>query len=227
MYAHAQRIGTRMYQCDATATAAEHGVRAWVLLDGIGDRPDIPTWVRHNARLLARVAAQTDSPEAAIAAVRATTDYDGHEDEWAAPSAVAIVGVRTEGGALRLAWCGDARAYWQPLDGALEQLTRDHNEAELLRAAGITDFPRKYRNSVTSSLRRHCGEIGTVRAHGRGRLVLCSDGVYSPFEDNNAELGSALADADPREAATSLVRRAIGFEANHKDNATAFVVDFT
>ncbi|MEU6331617.1 protein phosphatase 2C domain-containing protein [Streptomyces sp. NPDC047049] len=230
-YAHAQRIGTRLYQCDATATAAHRGVRAWALLDGIGDRPDVRTWARHNARLLAHVAAQTDNPEAAIAAVRATTDYDGYQDdEWDAPSAVAVVGVRAEDGALRIAWCGDARAYWQPLGGAPVQLTRDHNEAERCRAAGRTNFPWQYRNYVTSSLRRHgdeVGEVGTVRAHGPGRLVLCSDGVYSPFEDNGADLGSALTDATPRKAATSLVRRATGFKANRKDNATAFVVDFT
>ncbi|GGX46567.1 hypothetical protein GCM10010341_80420 [Streptomyces noursei] len=35
--------------------------------------------------------AQTAHPEAAIAAVRAATDYDGHGDEWRAPSAVAVV----------------------------------------------------------------------------------------------------------------------------------------
>ncbi|MFJ8676836.1 PP2C family protein-serine/threonine phosphatase [Streptomyces sp. NPDC093589] len=230
-YAHSQLIGTRLYQCDATATAAQRGVRAWALLDGIGDRPEVRAWARRNARLLAHVAAQTDNPEAAIAAVRATTDYDGYQDDGlAAPSAVAVVGVRAEGGALRLAWCGDARAYWRPLDGALEQLTLDHNEAERCRAAGLTGFPLWYRNRVTSSLRRHddaVGEVGTVRVHGLGRLVLCSDGVYSPFEDNGADLGSAVADATPRKVAASLVRRAIGFKAERKDNATAFVVDFT
>ncbi|MCZ1021453.1 hypothetical protein [Streptomyces noursei] len=40
-YAHAQRIGTRLHQCDATASAAERDVRAWALLDGIGDRPEV------------------------------------------------------------------------------------------------------------------------------------------------------------------------------------------
>ncbi|MFH0246407.1 PP2C family protein-serine/threonine phosphatase [Streptomyces sp. HK10] len=232
-YASAQRIGTRSHQCDATATAAHRGVRAWALLDGIGSSSTVQAWTRGNARLLARVAAQTLDPEAAIAAVRAVTDYDGHQDTWEQPpSAVAVVAVRATGGALRIAWCGDARAYWKPLgaDAELQQLTRDHNEAERLRAAGFTDFPRQYRNYVTSSLRRYSGEfgdVGTARAHGRGRLLLCSDGVYSPFEDNGADLGSVLNEAaDPRAAATALVCRATAFPAERRDNATATVVDF-
>lgn len=238
MYAHAQRTGTRQHQCDATATAAERGVRAWALLDGIGDQHGVRTWVRHNARLLARVAAQTNSPEAAIAAVRATTEYDGHENDWQQPpDAVAVVAVQVEGSGLHLAWCGDARAYWRPSNhrslsdgGALQQLTRDHNEAEQCRAEGITDFPWQYRNYVTSSLRCYgetFGKVGTVRTHGRGRLLLCSDGVYSPFEDNGSDLVAELTPGDPRQAATSLVRRATGFPAERKDNATALVVDFT
>ncbi|MGW7463720.1 PP2C family protein-serine/threonine phosphatase [Streptomyces xantholiticus] len=229
-YAHAQRIGTRLYQCDATATAAERGVRAWALLDGIGDRHDVRTWVRHNARLLARVAAQTDNPEAAIAAVRAATDHDGYGDEDEPPNAVAVVAVRAGEGALRIAWCGDARAYWQPDGGTLAQLTRDHNEAERHRTMGITNFPWQYRNYVTSSLRRfdgEFGELGIVHAHGPGRLLLCSDGVYSPFEDSSVQLIGDLAYPSPPEAAASLVRRATGFAAERKDNATALVVDFT
>ncbi|MFI8932398.1 PP2C family protein-serine/threonine phosphatase [Streptomyces sp. NPDC053474] len=229
-HASAQGIGTRSHQCDAVASANNQSARAWALLDGIGSSTAVQDWTRGNARLLARIAARTGSAQAAIADVRATTDFDGHQDDRGdPPSAVAVVAVRTGNGALDVAWCGDARAYWIPRGGKLQQLTRDHNWAEEQRSRGITDFPRWHRNIVTSSLRRYDGEfgdVGTTHVRGGGRLLLCSDGVYSPFEDNGAELGPPLGGGAPHEAARALVRSALAFPAERHDNATALVADF-
>ncbi|MFJ1742444.1 PP2C family protein-serine/threonine phosphatase [Streptomyces microflavus] len=226
-YASAQRLGTRLHQCDATATATERGVRAWALLDGIGDRHDVRTWARRNARLLAQVAAHTDNPLAAVAAVHTATGFDEYANEPEPPDAVAVVAVRAENGPLRLAWRGDARAYWWPWgESPLRKITTDHNMAQRFRERGITNFPVHYRNQVTSSLRHPNSDTGTETVHGRGRLVLCSDGVYSPFEDNGAWMGAPLATFEARTAARDLVVRAVGLSADRTDNATAYVVDF-
>ncbi|WP_019061372.1 PP2C family protein-serine/threonine phosphatase [Streptomyces prunicolor] len=230
-YATAQAIGDRPVQCDATAVATESGARAWVLLDGIGTTAQVQAWTREKAGVLARVAAVTRSPEAAVTAARTVSDSDGYEDVFGAPDAVAVIAVHTADGALRIGWCGDARAYWRPTNGTPEQLTVDHNEAEARRARGLTNIPYSFRHMVTSSLRRYdgaSGEIGTARplsARG-GRLLLVSDGTYAPFEDNGADMSAPLAAATPRGAASALVRRAVSFPSARRDNATATVVQF-
>jgi serine/threonine protein phosphatase PrpC len=235
-YATAQRIGTRTHQCDATATATDGDNRAFVLLDGIGSTDKVRDWTRDKARLLARIAAQTASPSAALAAVRAVVDHqspeqrhdpDNHQDE---PSAVAVVAVRLPGDVLLVGWTGDARAYWDTGTGELQRLTTDHNWAEALRAEGRSG-PLWARNLVTSHLGRHpddhthgpVGEAAPVT--GRGRLLLLSDGVYSPFEDHGWDLTQAVRPGRPREAALRLVKRAVRSPDRRHDNATALVAD--
>ncbi|MEV7885229.1 PP2C family protein-serine/threonine phosphatase [Streptomyces sp. NPDC002817] len=230
-YATAQDIGDRPAQCDATAVATESGARAWVLLDGIGTTPEVQAWTHEKARVLARVAAVTRSPEAAIAAARTVSQSDGYEDEYRPPDAVAVIAVCTADGRLRVGWAGDARAYWMPTGGALEKLTADHNEAEARRARGETNIPPNDRHLITASLRRYDGEeaeIGTarpLRAQG-GRLLLVSDGTYAPFEDNGIDMSVPLAQTTPRGAASALVRTAVSFTGKRRDNATAMVVQF-
>ncbi|MFD9044426.1 PP2C family protein-serine/threonine phosphatase [Streptomyces bottropensis] len=230
-YATAQALGDRPVQCDATAVATESGARAWVLLDGIGTTTEVQDWTREKARTLARVAAVTRSPKAAIAAARIVSDSDGYEDEHRPPDAVAVIAVRTADGRLLIGWAGDARAYWMPTGGALEKLTVDHNEAEDRRARGETDIPPSYRHFVTSTLRSYDGEEGEIgtarplRAQG-GRLLLVSDGTYSPFEDNGIDMSAPLAQTTPRDVTSALVRTAVSFTDVRRDNATAMVVQF-
>ncbi|MFI0742442.1 PP2C family protein-serine/threonine phosphatase [Streptomyces sp. NPDC021100] len=235
-HATAQRIGTRSHQCDATSTATDRGTRAWTLLDGIGSTTAVRNWTRTQARLLARVGALTANPCAALAAVRAAVDHQDPQarrdlESFDEPSAVAVVAVRAEGGPLRVAWCGDARAYWLAPGKDLRRLTRDHNEAERARAEGRS-APRWHRNIVTSHLGRHpetgaFGELGTAPpVRGAGRLLLCSDGVYSPFEDHDRDMSALLARGTPRAAATALVTTAVTLPDERHDNATALIVDF-
>ncbi|MEU5431379.1 protein phosphatase 2C domain-containing protein [Streptomyces olivoreticuli] len=233
-HASAQRIGTRSHQCDATSTATHRGTHAWALLDGIGSTTAVRTWTRTQARLLSRLGAQTGNPVAALAAVRAIVEHQDPEarrdpDSLDEPSAVAVVAVREEGGPLRVAWCGDARAYWLAPGEELRQLTRDHNEAEHARAEGRS-VPRYYRNYVTSHLGRHyaSGELGVAEGiRGAGRLLLCSDGVYSPFEDHGRDMAPLLAQGTPRAAAAALVTTAVALPDDHHDNATALVADLS
>ncbi|MGW1976696.1 PP2C family protein-serine/threonine phosphatase [Streptomyces sp. NPDC001889] len=187
--------------------------------------------------MLARLGAQTGNPAAAIASVRAAVDHQDRvqrvdPDSENEPSAVAVVAVRARGGLLRVAWCGDARAYWQAPGEPMVRLTIDHNWAEDARAQGSRAVPLWYRNIVTSHLGRSpdgdtFGELGVAEpVSGAGRLLLCSDGVYSPFEDNGSvDMDPLLAAGTPRTAASRLVATAIAFPADRRDNASALVAD--
>lgn len=231
-YATARNIGTRSHQCDATAASRAGSVQAWALLDGIGSSTAVQQWTRNSVCQLAQLAAITGDPGHAIKSTRNAALEDRYSS-WAedtAPNAVAVVAVRTPDNELHIAWCGDSRAYWQPQGGRVQQMTEDHNYAQELRASGAPEaVARRYSYLVTSHLRTTDGTFGTIGtakvAPGRGRLLLCSDGVYPPYEDNGADLGTDLARGTVRTAATRLVRTAMAFPATHHDNATVLVSD--
>ncbi|MGW3699427.1 hypothetical protein ACWD7C_36345 [Streptomyces sp. NPDC005134] len=115
-YACAQNLGLRDHQCDATAVRTDpSGARAYVLLDGVGDREYVREWTRTAARRLARAAARHGNAETALRAVygayaaeRADTDPCAQRFH---PKAAAIVAVTAPGKPVTIAWCGDSRAY--------------------------------------------------------------------------------------------------------------------
>ncbi|MEU5900407.1 PP2C family protein-serine/threonine phosphatase [Streptomyces venezuelae] len=231
-YATARDIGTRSHQCDATAASRVGSVQAWALLDGIGSSTTVQQWTGNSVRLLARYAAATGDPSRAIELTRdaALKDRFSSWPEGTAPNAVAVVAARSPDNELHIAWCGDSRAYWQPQRGPVQQMTEDHNYAQELRAKGAPeDVARRYSYLVTSHLRTTDGMFGTIGtarvAPGRGRLLLCSDGVHPPYEDNGADLGADLVRGTVRTAAERLVRTAMAFPATYHDNATVLVVD--
>ncbi|WP_405613250.1 PP2C family protein-serine/threonine phosphatase [Streptomyces sp. NBC_00076] len=226
-----QRHGGRRYQCDAYAITRDKvsGRWAFVVLDGVGDRPAVQHFAEAFAPRLARAAAVHGDPARALAAVRVQArgglgwDFDPRTD----PSAVAVVAtVDHRSPHIRLAWTGDARAYRGTLVGTAEPATQDHNYAQKLRSRGRA--PGRYdRNFITSCLMT--GSIGTAaipRRHTR-RLLLCSDGVYAPLEEHGPDIGGILDFADDaKDAATILVDDAIAASKDDRpDNATALVVD--
>lgn len=127
-----------------------------------------------------------------------------------------------------LANVGDSRAYrWR--DGALEQLTLDHNYvAEMVRRGEISEtdaMVHPYRNMLT----RAVGVEPEVMVDGRlesmapgDRFVLCSDGLSNELSGDT--IGAVLRRlANPTEAARELVR--LANEAGGRDNVTAIVID--
>ncbi|MEW2577805.1 hypothetical protein [Streptomyces syringium] len=98
-YGTAQLDGDRDTQCDATATwTAPGGIRAYVLLDGIGDNLAARAWTRTAARRLARATAEHADAEAGLraeydryAAEPARTAYHDLPAAAAAAAAVAVV----------------------------------------------------------------------------------------------------------------------------------------
>lgn len=228
-----QRHGGRRYQCDAYAIKRDKtsGRWAFVVLDGVGDRPAVQRFAQKFAPRIARAAAGHGDPARALAAVRVQArdelhwDFDPRTD----PSAVAVVAtVDHRSPLIRLAWTGDARAYRGTLIGTAEPATQDHNYAQKLRSRGRV--PGRYdRNFITSCLMT--GSIGTAvieKKHTR-RLLLCSDGVYAPLAEEGPDIGGILDFADDaKDAATMLVDDAIAASKDdYPDNATALVVDIT
>lgn len=231
----AQDIGTRDVQCDAYAVRCDRASGRWayVVLDGIGDEEDVQAHVRRWAPALARQAAISGDPAAAIARIRAQIDarLKGNHRHSSDPAAVAVVAVYHHGDPmLRLAWSGDARAYRRDRIAGLDQLTKDHNYAQELLDAGRT--PEEWdHHSVTANLEE--GEIGKAQVHMdvMAQLILCSDGVYHPLETHEPGLleetaGRAL---DAKDSAGSLVAEALAVgrcRDEKRDNATALVVTF-
>lgn len=144
-----------------------------------------------------------------LCAMALVTDDDG-EDE------LAVINV------------GDSRCYlWR--DGELQQITRDHSLVEDMRIAGqITEAEaavHPHRNIVTRALgispTVEVDEFSIVPNTG-DRFVICSDGLFN--EVSAEKIGATLRRlADPRDAASELVRQAN--EGGGRDNITCVVVD--
>ncbi|MFF7147496.1 PP2C family protein-serine/threonine phosphatase [Streptomyces griseoaurantiacus] len=229
-HAAAQLIGDRSHQCDATATYTHDGVRAYVLLDGIGSTPEIRDWTRTAARRLAHTAARHGNAETGLRDL-----YDRYADEpnrrnlWTdLPNACAVVAVHNAG-TLSVAWCGDSRAYLHTGSG-LDRLTEDHNMRRVAPCWGS-------RNQVTSWLGSHAGDDQLLREVGHpaiesltrdlpdgGRLLLASDGAYEPLEDSCRNLATYLT-GSPAAAARTFTRAAIDHASSHADNATVLIAD--
>ncbi|MCW2606851.1 MAG: hypothetical protein JWO60_1544, partial [Frankiales bacterium] len=128
---------------------------------------------------------------------------------------------------LQVRWAGDSRAYLLGPDG-LQQVTRDHNQAEELLAAGHLTaeqarvHPGQYRLTRALGLGRPTPpEPGEVVVPAVGRLLLCTDGLTSELDDDAVAL--LLADGQPEQAAARLVEAAVA--AGGRDNVTVVVVD--
>ncbi|WP_432089228.1 hypothetical protein [Streptomyces sp. bgisy095] len=148
-HAVAQRLGDRLFQCDATAVCTmPGGTRAYALLDGVGDTPVVRAWTRTATRRLARAAARHGDAEAGLRTEyqRYAADPARHDLEHGLPAAAAVVAVHVPGGLFTVAWSGDARAHLL-LDGfgPLRQLTEDHNARRAYDSRGD-------RNLITACL---------------------------------------------------------------------------
>lgn len=125
-------------------------------------------------------------------------------------------------------WSGDSRIY-RVRDGAIEQLTRDHSEAEELVARGILTreevkfWPR--RNVITRAIGvADTAEVEVVSGELRPEdvYVLCSDGLTGHVEDEEIRAVVGDPDVDVQTASDRLI--ALTLDRGAKDNVTAVVV---
>lgn len=252
-YATAQHTGLRDNQCDATAVRTVKGVRAYVLLDGIGSSEEVRDWTRTAAVRLAERAARRGDATAAL-----TSLYEEYAQEWERqdpymsrymPKAAAVVAVVAPGRPLQVAWCGDSRAYL--LDGGLAvRLTEDHNMRRVYPPCAM--YPEGgNRNMITSCLGSGNSPEDVVEAYKHPaiesvtrevtrecRLLLASDGAYEPIEDSDLDLFTEL-DDDPLPGITAQFvglavhtsrktsRAQYGPDREYADNATVLLADLT
>ncbi len=125
-----------------------------------------------------------------------------------------------------LAHVGDSRAYLLR-DGRLQQLSRDHNVLERMRAEGELldeDHHPPGAGLLTAALgtddRPGADYSQRPRALKNGdRLLVCSDGLYGPVEEK--DMRRLLGEGSPERAAKRLVRAAL--EAGGPDNVSVIV----
>ncbi|GAA3859075.1 protein phosphatase 2C domain-containing protein [Saccharothrix violaceirubra] len=123
---------------------------------------------------------------------------------------------------------GDSRVY-RHVGGGLVPLTADHTEAAALVASGAMTAEQartaRQRNVITRALGARVApepDQWVFPPEPGERFLVCSDGLTNELPDQEiADILDALPDA--KEAATTLVRRAV--LAGGRDNVTVVVVD--
>jgi serine/threonine protein phosphatase PrpC len=213
--------------------------------DAILERPDLGLWVvadgmgGHNAgdvasnmivQALAGISrhalpsAQLDEVEDRLRAVNETL-YRESLDNQAGMSGSTIVALLAFERHCLSIWAGDSRAY-RSREGALEQVTRDHSEAQELLDASGEQLPEAMASNVIT---RAVGgsqelfldiELRELRNHDR--YLLCSDGLYKELSD--ADMGHHLTGNDPEGACKALMKQALSGTCS--DNVSAIVVQF-
>lgn len=122
-------------------------------------------------------------------------------------------------------WAGDSRIYLYR-NGRLQQLTRDHSQAEEFRARGVApglDVSPAISNMITRAVGA-AEELEvdalTLEVRDGDMLLLCSDGLSNPVDEHG--IAGALAGGDCAQAAQSLVAQALAN--GGRDNITVVVV---
>jgi protein phosphatase len=162
----------------------------------------------------------------AAAAVAAHREILSQKEGKLAQMGSTVVAALLTGAHLTVMHCGDSRLY-RVRAGALEQLSRDHSEAQdlvdrgLLSAAEARTWPR--RNIITRAL--GIADVPELdMEHGPiatgDRFVICSDGLTTHVED--PEILAIAATEPPQSACDRLV--ALALERGGTDNVTVVIV---
>jgi type VI secretion system protein ImpM len=213
--------------------------------DALLDKPDTGLWVvadgmgGHNAgdvasnmivealaslRRYSSPSAQLDEVENRLREVNRRL-YEGSLDNQAGMSGSTIVALLALERHCLSIWAGDSRVY-RSREGSLEQVTRDHSEAQEMRDGGAGDSPEAATSNVIT---RAVGgsqdlfldiELRELRNHDR--YLLCSDGLYRELSD--ADMAHHLTGNDPEGACKALMKQALSGTCS--DNVSVIVVQF-
>jgi len=213
--------------------------------DAVLDRPDLGLWVvadgmgGHNAgdvassmivqslsgfRKHATPSACLDEVEDRLREVNSAL-YRASIDNQAGMSGSTIVALLALERHCLSIWAGDSRVY-RCRDALLEQVTRDHSEAEELRDEGGATLPAIMQSNVIT---RAVGgsqelfvDIELRELRNQDRFLLCSDGLYRELSD--ADINRHLFGNDPEGACKALMKHALSGTCS--DNVSAIVVQF-
>lgn len=209
---------------DAARVDAESALL--VVADGMGGHPcgDVASQVA--ADTVAQAAGDLRiSLGDALAGAHAAVLQAAEDGRGSAGMGTTCVACRLGRDGLEVAWVGDSRAY-RLRAGALEALTRDHSEVQLLVDQGALTPEQATRHPGRHMLARALGvgplersevDDRTLPAAPGDRVLLCSDGLTSELEDGQIE---ALVAAHPgdQDAVDALIGAAL--EAGGRDNIT-------
>jgi protein phosphatase len=120
-------------------------------------------------------------------------------------------------------WAGDSRIYLFR-SGRLQQLTRDHNQIEALKARGADlAAAAASPNMITRAVGAADAilfDVAAVTARHGDMFLLCSDGLSTPVEEE--AIAAALAPGDCAQAAQELIEQALAN--GGRDNITVVVL---
>jgi serine/threonine protein phosphatase PrpC len=162
------------------------------------------------------------------AAAEAHSAIVSHRTGRLGQMASTVASVWFQGRQASIAHVGDSRVY-RMRKGILSLLTRDHSfYAELLMLG--RDLPPRnefpYKNQITRALgidANPTADTATVDLEKGDRFLLCTDGLYDPFDDDT--LANLMSSGSARDCCELLVEAA--YLHGSLDNITAIVIDVT
>lgn len=127
-----------------------------------------------------------------------------------------------------LIWAGDSRVYrYQPSDGAIARLSRDHSRVEELVDMGLITREQSETHPAANIITRAVGvadavdfDVERVDVEEGDMFLLCSDGLYKEVAE--AEMTQLLAGGDDKRACDLLLERTL--ERGARDNVSVIVV---
>lgn len=161
----------------------------------------------------------------------ASLPFDWGDPRALSPSTTLVAAVVVPGRAV-VASMGDSRAYWLPASGAGRQVTVDDSLAQEQIAEGA-DPGTALAGPDAHTITRWIGadaetvdpRVVKLDLTTRGRLVVCTDGLWNYFEEPDALAGLAAGapDPSPLTVARTMVSGALGRGGG--DNITVAVID--
>ena len=213
---------------DAWLAQPERGL--WAVADGMGGHAfgDVASNKVTNA--LAAMAAPQDMAQFAAAASDAMARVNHELRAEAIARSVPVMGSTVVimlacGTEIACLWAGDSRIYLYR-KSRLQQLTRDHSQAEELRARGIAPDSAAAApgaNMITRAVGATDAlelELAALQARDGDMFLLCSDGLSNAVDE--PAIMAALAPGDCARAAQDLLEQALAN--GGRDNITAVVV---
>ncbi|MEJ1963379.1 MAG: protein phosphatase 2C domain-containing protein [Gammaproteobacteria bacterium] len=212
---------------DAVLDRPEVGL--WVVADGMGghNAGDVASsMIVESLTQLVRLASPSAQLDAVEDRLREVNDrlYRTSLDNQSGMSGSTIVALLAFERYTLSLWAGDSRVY-RSREGSLEQVTRDHSEAQEARDVGLSDSVAMTSNVITRAVGGSQElfldiELRELRNHDR--YLLCSDGLYRELSD--ADMAHHLTGNDPEGACKALMKQALSGACS--DNVSAIVVQF-
>lgn len=148
------------------------------------------------------------------------------------PPSCTLISAISSGGTITIGAVGDSRAYWLD-EHAAHMLTVDDSWAQVQITAGSMTAEQALGDPRAHSITRWIGrdappgppEVVSWKPDVRGRLILCSDGLwnYTSSPEDLGALARGCADAAPLQLAQRLTEYAL--ESGGHDNITVVVID--